>query len=246
MPFSVATWNILATSYIRREFYPKTPPELLDPARRLPAVARRAAELGVYILCMQEVEQSVYAALEESLAGYEGAYVPRGHGRPDGCATFFRGGCFTLSGEGPILKLDHSRRRLAVLNTHLKWDPPGTPRERQAGHRQIMQALDALAQAGPADGRILCGDLNATPESDVIEALLAAGMDYAHRECPDIATCNSNHQAKLIDYLFFSGSLRAKPVRPEPIDDETMLPSPAQPSDHLPLIAEFDWAELVR
>jgi mRNA deadenylase 3'-5' endonuclease subunit Ccr4 len=236
MAFSIATWNILATSYIRREFYPQTPPEVLDPAWRLPAVARRAAALGVDILCLQEVEVPAYAALQESMAGFAGVYVAKGRGRPDGCATFFRKSSLTLSAEEPLLTLNQGGRKFAVLNTHLKWDPPGTPRERQVGYRQVMQAIDALAQAGPVDGRILCGDLNVTPDSAVVEAVLAAGMNYAHRQCAGIATCNSNRQAKLIDYLFFSGSLHAKPVRPEPIDDETILPSPGQPSDHLPLV----------
>src|SRR5262245_31989249 len=92
MTFSVATWNILANSYIRPEFYPKTPQQVLDPDWRVPALARQAVALGVDILCLQEVEAPMFEALGESLgdAGYEGAFARKGHNRPDGCATFYR------------------------------------------------------------------------------------------------------------------------------------------------------------
>jgi len=261
MPFSVATWNILATAYIRRDFYPKVPRQVLDPAWRVPALARRAAALGVDILCLQEVEAPAFAALQDSLgAEYTGLHARKGYNRPDGCATFFRGGRFTLTGDrrvafadgnggldsghiGQLLTFDQEGRRLAVLNTHLKWDPPLTERARQVGYRQILLALDALRETGSLEARILCGDFNVTPESTVVEALFAAGMNYAHRDCAGIATCNSHRHASLIDYLFFDGPLRAKPFPPDPIDGNTMLPSHEQPSDHLPLAAEFEWVE---
>ena len=141
-----------------------------------------------------------------------------------------------------MLILENAGKRLAIFNTHLKWDPPGTERARQWGYRQILLALGTLRHSGPLDGEIVCGDFNVTADSDVARALRAAGLDFAHRECPGIATCNSNHDARLIDYLFYSPSLRAKPIFPPAIDAETPLPSPDQPSDHVPLLAEFDWA----
>jgi mRNA deadenylase 3'-5' endonuclease subunit Ccr4 len=260
MAFTVATWNILATSYIRREFYPKTPPQVLDPAWRLPELVRHAAALAVDILCLQEVETPAFAALQEGLAqaGYIGRHALKGRNRPDGCATFFRG--FSLVEErriayadgsggrdsghiGQLLILSRDNKRLGILNTHLKWDPPGTERDRQWGHRQILLAIETLLQTSPLDGQIICGDFNVTGESDVVQTLRAAGMDYAHRQCPGIATCNSNGDARLIDYLFHSASLHAKPSLPPPIDGRTVLPSPEQPSDHAPLMAEFDWVQ---
>jgi mRNA deadenylase 3'-5' endonuclease subunit Ccr4 len=263
MSSTIATWNILATAYIRPEFYPKTPRDVLNPAWRIPALVRHAQGLGVDILCLQEVETDVFAALETGLnsLGYGGTHARKGGNRPDGCATFFRHDRFTLAtvrriaftdGQGradsghiaQLLRLEDRGKRLAVMNTHLKWDQPDTPRERQWGYRQISEALDVLrAEAASTAGQIVCGDFNVLPQSDVVEALLRAGFDYAHRDRPGVRTCNSNGQAKLIDYLFHSDSLRARPLLPVAISEETPLPSPEQPSDHLPLLSQFDWVE---
>ena len=213
------------------------------------------------ILCLQEVEVEVFDALRTGLAGlgYAGTLAMKGEKRPDGCATFFRSDRFTLLADrrmaysdgvgGPdsgsilqMLILGHEGKRLGIANTHLKWDPPDTPRERKLGYRQVVQAIEALcSETSPPDGQILCGDLNASPESDVVAALLAGGFDYVHRNCPDARTCNSEKQPKLIDHLFYRGSLRARPIPPASVEAETPLPSPSQPSDHVPLAAEFDW-----
>jgi mRNA deadenylase 3'-5' endonuclease subunit Ccr4 len=263
MSFTLATWNILATAYIRREWYPRTPRRILDPVWRVPALVRHAQELGMDILCLQEVEMDVFAALEAGLAGlgYIGTHAMKGGNRPDGCATFFRSNCVTLlsdrrmayddggggSASGHIAQLllvEHEGRRLGIANTHLKWDPPETARERQWGYKQIRQAIEALRlELSPAAGHIVCGDLNVAPDSDVAEALLAAGFDYAHRDCTGARTCNSNGQPKLIDHLFYRGSLRARPIAPMGIDEQTPLPSLEQPSDHVPLAVHFDWAD---
>lgn len=254
MAFTVATWNTLATTYIRPAFYPRTSAELLDPAWRVPALVAHARTLGADILCLQEVEVAVFRAFEAGLAAYDGIHALKGGHRPDGCATFFRRGSFTPVNSRRVeypdhsghiaqwLLLGHEGKRLAVLNTHLKWDPPETPRERQWGYRQILQAMKVFdGDANASDAQIICGDLNVTPESDVVDALLGAGFDYAHRDSAGISTCNSNGEAKLIDYLFSRVSLRAHAVAPPVIDGLTPLPSRDQPSDHVPLLARFDW-----
>lgn len=260
MSFTLTTWNILATAYIRRAWYPRTPRTVLDPAWRVPALVRHARELGADILCLQEVELEVFNSLQAGMEdlGYCGTLAMKGDRRPDGCATFFRG--FTLvsdqriayaDGNGgndsgnivQMLLFERQGKRLEIANTHLKWDPPETPRDRQLGYRQIRQAIEALrAEADSSDGQIVCGDLNVAPESDVVEAMLAEGFDYTHRQCRAARTCNSNKEPKLIDHLFYRGSLRARPVLPAEVGEETPLPSLEQPSDHVPLTAQFDWA----
>src|SRR4051794_3573434 len=96
MAFTVATYNVLATAYLDRGTY-QSPPELLRPERRVPALARHVESLGADLLCLQEVEADVFAALASRLspAGYPGHYEPKGRGKPDGCATFFRQSAFS-------------------------------------------------------------------------------------------------------------------------------------------------------
>jgi endonuclease/exonuclease/phosphatase family metal-dependent hydrolase len=230
---------------------------VLDPAWRVPALVRHAAALGMDILCLQEVESTVFPALQAGLAplGYAGIHDLKGGSKPDGCATFYLTGCFNLASHrrlsftdgdprpdsghiAQLLTLEREGRRLAIANTHLKWDQPETPRDRQWGHRQISRILDALPEEA---NQVICGDLNVTPQSDVVETLRARGFDSTHRDCSGLYTCNSNRQPKLIDYIFFRGHLSARPVRPVSIEAATPLPSRDQPSDHLPLIASFDW-----
>jgi mRNA deadenylase 3'-5' endonuclease subunit Ccr4 len=254
MAFTMATWNTLATAYIRPAFYPRTRAELLDSAWRVPALVAYAQTLDVDLLCLQEVETGVFLALQAGLPEYQGSHALKGRQRPDGCATFFRTRSFGILSSSRVeysddsghiaqcILLAHEGKRLTVVNTHLKWDAPKTLRESQWGYRQIVQVLEFLSGDGRvSDGQIVCGDLNVTPDSEVVEALLGAGFNYAHRNSPGISTCNSNSEAKLIDYLFSRGALRAHAVVPPMIDGLTPLPSPQQPSDHVPLVARFDW-----
>src|SRR5262249_10022667 len=98
MPFRACTYNVLATAYLPRGDYSKVPPDLLDPARRIPALVRHVGALGADLLCLQEVEAEVFAALEQGLGplGYVGRYEPKGRGKLDGCATFYRTAAFSL------------------------------------------------------------------------------------------------------------------------------------------------------
>ena len=255
--FSLATWNVLATSYIQPKFYPDTPSHFLDPEWRIPAVVRRAGELSVDILCLQEVERPVFAALRSGLAalGYSGTLALKEAAKPDGCATFFRTNCCALLNEhrlvyadgtghiAQVLKLDVSGRQLVLVNTHLKWDPPRTPPEQQLGLRQAQWALGALRQeASSSCIQIICGDFNATPDSHLVKFLLDAGLDYTHRLCSNAFTCNSNRQPKQIDYVFFQGPVGAQPEPVIPINERTPFPSLGQPSDHLPLVATISTA----
>src|SRR5262245_49100581 len=90
--FSIASYNILADSYVRPSWYPNVDPEILRWDRRKFALAERIARLDADVVCLQEVEAGAYALLEESLAtkGYRGVYAKKGADKPDGCAMFFR------------------------------------------------------------------------------------------------------------------------------------------------------------
>jgi mRNA deadenylase 3'-5' endonuclease subunit Ccr4 len=263
MPFKTATWNVLASAYIRPDWYPGVLPELLAPARRVPALAGHAAALGADLLCLQELERDAYAALEGRLGplGCTGRYEKKAGGRPDGCATFFRNSLFVLRGTqrldyhdhgqgredsghvALLLALEFEGRLLGVANTHVRWDRPRTPRDEQVGFRQVMELLEACQRfTPPCAGWLICGDFNRTPDDEAVAAMRRAGFAFAHAGRPHVLSAVTNGKAKLIDYLFHTATLRARPLDPPAISDATLLPSPEQPSDHLALMAELEWA----
>ncbi|QJW98530.1 endonuclease/exonuclease/phosphatase family protein [Frigoriglobus tundricola] len=195
--------------------------------------------------------------------GYAGYYEQKGRNRPDGCATFFRTSTFALrraqrleywdrgsgvechSGHVALLPaLENDGHLLGVANTHVRWAAPGTPREEQVGYRRVVELIEACRRFEPPcrDG-IVCGDFNSTPNTDVVRAMRDAGYAFAHAERPDLRSAVANGRAKLIDYVFHTEGLRSRPLEPVHISDDTKLPSPDQPSDHLALVARFDWID---
>jgi mRNA deadenylase 3'-5' endonuclease subunit Ccr4 len=263
MSFRAATYNVLATAYINPQWYKGVPAELLRPERRLPALVRHVEELEADLLCLQEVEDETFAALQRHLTrlGYQGLYEKKGRGKPDGCATFFRTARFTPRGIGRLdyhdagrptednsghiallLGLEHEGHLLGVANTHLRWDRPGTPRAEQVGYRQAVALLEACRAFTPrCQAWLLCGDFNRTPEDEVVAMLCAAGFEPAHVTLPQALSCVANGKASVIDYLFHTRQLWARPIAPPALRGDTPLPSAEEPSDHVALVAEFDW-----
>ena len=262
MSFTMATYNILADAYVRPEWYPLTPGHLLNPASRRSALLSHLVEIGTDLLCLQEVEQATFAAIEARLEplGYKGFFSQKARRRPDGCATLYRKAVFALSEAGrleyadaqpgreqsghvaQLLSLEHEAGRVGIANTHLKWDPPGTPISEQYGYQQAAQLLrERDQQVSGCTAWIICGDLNTTPDSDVIAMIQRTGLKFTHAGYPDAYTANTNGRAKTIDYLFHSEALCAEPLPLPPVGPQTALPGSIQPSDHVAVVARFTW-----
>lgn len=264
MSFLAASYNLLATAYVERAWYPRTPALLLNPAFRVPALVQYIVNLDADLLCLQEVEPPVLAALRATLLGrnYEFQYARKRNNRPDGCAIFYRGSLFQLVESKTIAFADGGgradsgyvalatwfrceNRLLQVTSTHLTWDPPGTETaEQQKGYRQMRQLLgEQAATTIRADGLILAGDFNVTPDSAVVKMIEQSGLQHAHGGLDKAFTCNVNRVARTIDYLFHSPSLSAEPLVPASIDDQTILPNSEEPSDHIALLSRFHWQD---
>jgi mRNA deadenylase 3'-5' endonuclease subunit Ccr4 len=257
MSFSVVSYNVLADAYVKPSWYPGVPPELLAQEYRLPALTRHLERLGADVFCLQEVEADVYWPLEGRLAalGYEGHHVCKGGNKPDGCSTLVRKTAGAVRAVRPLryadgsghvallVVLGHDGLLVGIANTHLKWDPPGTPRAAQRGYGQITEFLQERDRVEPrCDDWIVCGDFNVTADSDVIRALTAAGFRDAYRGYEHMNTCNANQNARRIDFLLHTAGLSARPAALPPIANHTPLPSEDEPSDHLPIMAWFERA----
>lgn len=261
MPFTVATYNVLASAYVQRVRYPQAPALVLDSRWRVPALVEYISKLTADIVCLQEVEPEILGPLRERLGprNYAERYARRTGGQPDGCATFFRCDVFGCIDEQLILFADGDNgeadtgnialvtifgaadRRIGIINTHLTWDPAGTPLAAQRAYRQARQLLSAHEKiAGSADAWIVAGDFNVTPESEIVARMKRAGFEYAHSGCSGMNTCTFNGESKMIDYLLYSRPLRCQPREIARIDGRTILPSADQPSDHVAVVANFD------
>jgi len=264
MSFTVATYNVLASAYIQRAHYPRTPSMVLNPAWRVPVLVQYVSTLKADILCLQEVEAETFVALRTYLGkmGYGAQYARKYARRPEGCATFYRGNSFELLNTRVIAYADGAGIApdtghialcalfrsaggiLGVINTHLTWDPPSTPRNAQVGQRQTQQLLtEYVNSALDARGWIIPGDFNVTPDSEIIAMIERAGLAYAHSGLTGVFTCNVNSDARMIDYIFYSSTLAAEPTMPDRIDDRTVLPSAEQPSDHVAIMSRFAWVD---
>jgi mRNA deadenylase 3'-5' endonuclease subunit Ccr4 len=262
--FSVASYNVLASAYIQPALYRRTPSIVLHRSWRIPALLQHITRLQADIICLQEVEDELFAALRSRMgaSGYGAQYRRKSSGQPDGCAVFFRQDVFDLIDVRVIAYKDERNEtadsgnialvilfesvfgRIGIINTHLTWDRPGTALELQRGLRQVRQLLvEQSSIADAARGWIIAGDFNAVPGSESISLMQNAGFHYAHCGIAGVNTCNVNGTAKMIDYLFCSSSLRAEPLPVSPVDDRTVLPSAEQPSDHVSIAARFSWLD---
>jgi mRNA deadenylase 3'-5' endonuclease subunit Ccr4 len=59
----VVSWNVLADAYVRREYYPQTSTTVLERAsRRASVVDRLVSFADADVLCLQEVDDALFAA----------------------------------------------------------------------------------------------------------------------------------------------------------------------------------------
>ncbi len=258
--FSIASYNILADSYVKPEWYRHVDPEVLRWDRRKFALAERIARLNADIVCLQEVEADAYTLLERPLGaeGYDGVFAKKGCAKPDGCATFFRPGRLRFAGSETIYYRDslggvpHSGHLalvcdftcdwgvIKVANTHLKWGQENKPPEEHIGYIQISELVnDHFKQDRRSFAWIVCGDLNVKADNPVVRELINNGFQDAYAGYEQ-DTSNPNNRAKRIDYLFYTAGLKAKPMKLMEIDDHTPLPSADEPSDHLAVMAVIE------
>ena len=259
--FAIASYNVLADAYLTADRYPRTPPALLAPGARTPALADTIALLDADVVCLQEVERETFERLTDQLGviGYTGSLMMKTGRRPDGCATFSRtpaslvgvhehayrdgrGGARDSAHVALIAVVEVGGRRVAVANTHLKWSAPATAIADQWAHRQLSELVALLdTMAGSCDARVVCGDFNVEPDSPAVAVIEAAGYTAALGSLTGANTCNTHGVAKKIDFIFHTDALVAAPRTPPPIGADTVLPSERHASDHLAICAGFTW-----
>ena len=198
----IMSYNVLADAYCRqffKELYFKTPMHLLQWSSRLSLLINEVRSLDPEILSFQEVDRynDLEAALDEM--GYQGVFLQRTGGKPDGCATFFRRSRFFVSDSEQIKMCEvegNLRDNVALLlrlrrvpldpqevtspdvivaSTHILFNPGrGDVKIRQI--RYILQQA-ALMGGGSLAHLVLLGDFNSAPRSGVYDFILNGSLD---------------------------------------------------------------------
>jgi exonuclease III len=227
----LVSWNVLADSYVRASYYPRSEASLLRRGARTTAIVELIDRDPAELFALQEIEPALVAAIKLRLAGWQLRFEGK-RGKPDGVALLARPGV-AIEGATPLDFADGSGhvallatvRGVRIATTHLRWDPPGTPYEQRWAIRQARE----LVAAAPD---VVCGDLNIEPDDDALELLRRAG----YVDPGGTATANPNGRAKRIDYILARGHAIAALPAPA-VADDTPLPSRDMPSDHVPIAA---------
>lgn len=253
----VVSYNLLADRYIRPEWYPHIADEFLEWSARKERLIERILRLNGDILCLQEMENNAFDEIHAALKkkGYFGVFSRKGFGRRDGCATFYRRRKFNFAGgttiifndqgksDKPtghvalIMKLEWEKEIIGVVNTHIRWDTPDKLYEEHRGFQQVKELVSRHLSDQDVKYWFLCGDFNADDDTPTIQLIRDAGFKDAYEELK-WPTMNKEGLAR-IDYIFYSKGLEAHPDLIEHLTDKSLLPSRAEPSDHLAISAVF-------
>jgi endonuclease/exonuclease/phosphatase family metal-dependent hydrolase len=123
-----------------------------------------------------------------------------------------------------------------LFNAHFSWVD-------EQAEDNLIETLDVLESV--QGQRMLIGDLNATPDSFVMERLKAAGWTDAWaalRPDDNGYTFESNNRSKRIDYIWVDQTLREKLYAIRTIAD-TENNRGARPSDHVGLLVDLSFSD---
>lgn len=256
----VMTYNVLANAYVEKLHVPDEAQAHLDPASRRARVVERVVAAEADVICLQEVEDELWHDLTERLspAGYGGVFERRSESKLDGVAVLWhlpghraetRVVRFEeLPDAKPVYRLaivcaftpkdGEGGHPFTVACTHFAWQSPRTPDEPSARLHEAKQLAEACRDA--VRPLVLCGDLNAEPDSEEVRVLLDMGLTESHD--PHSPTSAIFGRPAKIDYLMATSELRAASLT-TPNADVTRIPSGTEPSDHLPLVTDFEFAK---
>ncbi|MDF1665487.1 MAG: endonuclease/exonuclease/phosphatase family protein [Planctomycetota bacterium] len=260
--FDLVSYNVLADSYIKAEWYPHTDKALLQNKARHKHLLKAITEKNADVYCLQEVELDFVVFLDEQLSphGYQTFFSAKDHDKPDGCATLIRSKKFEFISQqrwfyedsldkdtrnsghvALILHILFNEKPITIINTHLKWSPPTDDLVQQWSYRQLKHLLSNHRHwRRKNESRVICGDFNLEAESEALQLLIANGFNDAHGNAGE-ATCFANGGAKRIDYVFHDKDFEVEAHSPMIIPEGTVFPSEDHPSDHLPIGAKFQF-----
>ena len=226
MPLSLLCWNVLADCHITEDWYPGVPRADLRGDLRRERLVAALARSEVDVLVLQEVEPGLLPALRRVLPGHGVAWCPH---NGEGLAVLVRGPTpfshvLPLPGGRKSALLVRLPGGLTLANVHLSYTGP----EAGPGRRGLAQ-LEAVLDHGPD---LICGDFNA--EIDWPERRRAHDRGYVELG-PVGPTCAIKGYVQSLDAVLARPGITGRADALPRLGVGDGLPSPAMPSDHLPL-----------
>ena len=138
------------------------------------------------------------------------------------------------------LKLKSTQQQVHFVTTHLL----GHPAKRHVRDWQAQVITDwAMTLCSPSDPLVICGDMNAAPDSDLYSNFNSGGFSSGYASVfgsePPVTFLTETIRGTM-DYMFLKGPIRA--TAGVKIDTPAAaLPSGSSGSDHLPLILDITY-----
>jgi endonuclease/exonuclease/phosphatase family metal-dependent hydrolase len=230
----VATFNVLADTYVTDGDYGHASADLLHPGTRTDALTMLIGNLDAEVVGLQEVEPPLVDALAAT-DEWE-TFWSQKWDAPDGCLTLVKKGIEVDDdfeahhygdGSGHVMQM-LTIGGAVVTNTHIKWELPS----------RIAQTGELLARISTARHAILMGDYNDRPGEPARGLVARAGFENAWGDEPTAYIANREGPAPL-DLLAVRG-LTAVRLAVDMGKGFTLneIPSKRCPSDHIPVMAE--------
>ena len=198
------------------------------------------------VIAFQEAETALVDLVVQRMDTHDVRWCPKGNNRPDGCMTAVRR-TLTIAGEQRVAYRDGAEPSghvahvldlvdpngawLRVINTHLRWAPPGTPLDVHVG---VTQMHEALTHVDDGSAAVLVGDLNDLEEGPTRVAMAERGL---HEVQGAEATAYVEHLGRqALDVIAVTPAVRASGWIG--VEVASPLPNAMCPSDHVPVLAD--------
>jgi CCR4-NOT transcription complex subunit 6 len=197
----IMSYNIMAYNFTKIEWFPYCPPEYLHPKYRAPRILNEIEEVNADVLCLQECDHDLFIEFYKpnlEAMGYTCIFKSITANRiVTNCIAYkkklFReetwshldlneeldklDDSFVRHKEALFINLRHyaSGKNILIANTHLFWN---TEFE-YVKYGQMCMILKYIQNKYPNLPVVLCGDLNSTPNSNVIK--------YVYKKAPEVS-----------------------------------------------------------
>ena len=202
---SILSYNIMSYSFTKTEWFPYVKTEYLYPKYRSPRIINEIETINADILCLQECDSDLFNDYYKKILEHElhyicimhpSSYVYRNRKAVVNTVCYKKhlftelnstlldlndelckiDESFTKHKEALIVQLEHkaNKEKFIVISTHLYWNPE----YEYVRYGEIARIVSYVYKKYKECALFICGDLNASPYSNVLR--------YIYGEEPDV------------------------------------------------------------